>query len=419
MRLENSSNVMDQAAPRPVPGDGRRSGARLAPTPAVEILRGRPAVAAMRRMLTELCRRTGQPGAMDALELFLGAPSALKKQPHLLLVGLRPGVEPIVATADDVAGAVLIYQYRVAGCATGVFATDDLNGERTVIAPAAIRAEVAQLACRALMENGATAALISFEGSTEATRRPLAEAGVACRIATRLRSVPRYLALAATLDSTLATLGDDTRRNLRRYRRRLERDFGARFVANVEVGRDEFLAMNRASTHPLGEAIAAWQYNVMAEVAGPVFCGVRAADGRWLSLLGGRRRPGLIEVDWQMNLAGFPRYSLSTAMRSFLLEYEISRGTRSLTFLGGTPHSMRHSFACVDAVDVVVQRRSIAAWLLRRLSRWIFPAKNFLGQALRDRSLRWTPWPAGAPPTPRPERGFAAIVDDTPVDSGV
>jgi len=419
MGLENLRTAMDQAAPRLVLGDGWPRNVRLARTPSVEILRGRPAVAAMRRMLTDLCRRTGQTGAMDALELFLGTPSALKKQPNLLLVGLRGGVEPIVATADDVAGAVLVYQYRIAGFGTRVFATDDLNGERTVIAPAGLRAQVAQLACRALMESGATTALISFEGGPEATQRPLAEAGVACRIATRLRSVPRHLPLAGTFDSTLATLGDDTRRNLRRYRRRLERDFGARFVANVEMGRDEFLAMNRASTHPLDEAIAAWQYNVMAEVAGPVFCGVRAADGRWLSVLGGRRRPGLIEIDWQMNLAGLPRYSLSTAMRSFLLEHEISRGTKRLTFVGGTPHSMRHSFARVDAVDVIVQRRSVAAWLLRRLSRWIFPAKNFLGQALRDKGLRWTPWPAGGLPTQRPEHGFSALVDDTPADSGV
>lgn len=301
-------------------------------------------------------------------------------------------MEPIAGTAADVEGAVLIYQYRVAGCGTGVFATDDFNGERTVIAPAAIRAEVAQLACRALMENGAIAALISFEGSTEPTSRPLAKAGIACRLATRRRSVPRDLPLTDTFDSTLATLGDDTRRNLRRYRRRVERDFGAQFVANVQMDRAEFLAMNRASTHPMEEAIAAWQYSVMAEVPEPVFCGVRATDGRWLSLLGGRRRPGVMEIDWQMNLTGLPRYSLSTVMRSFLLEHEIARGTRGLTFVGGTPHSMRHSLACVDAVDVIVQRRTLSAWLLRRLSQWVFPTENVLGQALRDTGLRWTPW---------------------------
>src|ERR1035438_4053551 len=96
-----------------------------------------------------------------------------------------------------------------------------------------------------------------------------------------------------------------------------------------------------------------------------VFCGVRAADGRWLSLVGGRRRPGAVALDWQMNLAGLQRYSLCTAMRAFLLEYEIAQGTRRVFFEGGTPHSMRHSFACTDVVDIIVQRRSASAWLLR------------------------------------------------------
>jgi hypothetical protein len=343
-------------------------------------------------MLMDLSLRTGQAGVMDALELFLGAPCALKKQPYLLLVGLRAGVVPGIATADDVDGAVLIYEYQIAGCGIGVFATDDLNGERTVIAPAEIRSEVAQIACRTLVQEGAMVALITFEGNTEAARLPVVEAGIACRLATRRRSVPRYLPLGSTFDGTLANLGDDTRRNLRRYRRRLVRDLGAQFVEKVWMHRDEFLAINRGSTHPLEEAVAVWRYNMLAKVAGPVFCGVRDADGRWLSLLGGRRRAGVIDIDWQMNLAGLPRYSLSTVMRSFLLEHETNLATERLTFTGGTPHSMRHSFVCVDATDIIVQRRTVSAWLLRRLSRWIFPKKNFLGQALRDKSLRWTPW---------------------------
>jgi hypothetical protein len=392
MGLENPSTVLDQASTRLVRGDSRHSGASLAFAPAVEVLRGRRAVAAMQRMLVDLSLRTGQMGAMDALGQFLVAPSARRKQPYLLLVGLRDGVEPIAATANDVDGAVLIFEYRVAGCGTRVFATDDVTGERTVIAPLEIRARVAEMACRKLLQMGAIAAVISLLGSAEATRRPIAEGSEACRIATRRRSEPRYLALSGTFDSTLASLGDSTRRNLRRYRRRLERDFGARFVARVEMGRDEFLAVNRASTHPLEQAVAAWRYHLLAEVPQPVFCGVRAADGQWLSLLGGRRRPGVIDIDWQINLAGLPRYSLSTAMRSFLLEHEIAQGTGRMMFVGGTPHSMRHSFVFADAVDVMVQQRSATAWLLRKLSRWLLPGKNFLGQALRDKSLSWTPW---------------------------
>jgi hypothetical protein len=255
-----------------------------------------------------------------------------------------------------------------------------------------IRTEVAEVACGKLLQMGAIAALISLDGGTQAMRRATAVANAQARIATRRRSVPRYLPLGGTFDATLATLGDDTRRNLRRYRRRVEWDLGAHFVAEVEMSRDRFLAVNRASTHPLEEAVAVWRYDLLTKVAGPVFCGVRAADGRWLSLLGGRRRPGIIDIDWQMNLAGMPRYSLSTVMRSFLLEHEIAQGTGRLAFVGGTPHPMRHSFVCSNATDVIVQRQSARAWLLRRLARWIFPKKSFLGQALRDKSLRWTAW---------------------------
>ena len=180
--------------------------AATASAPHVQLLRGRVAVAALRPLLVELSSRTGQAGAMDALDFFLGSPTALEKIPYLLLVGLQEGVRPETARADDLDGAVLIYEYKVAGSGTGVFATDDVTGVRTVIAPEDIRTEVAELACRRLLELGAAMALVSFEGETLADRRPAQWSGTPCRMATRQRMVPTYLPLAGTLDATLATL---------------------------------------------------------------------------------------------------------------------------------------------------------------------------------------------------------------------
>jgi hypothetical protein len=360
---------------------------------AVEVLRGRRAVAAGHRLLVELSHRTGQAGAMDALDLWLNAPSARTKTPYLVLVGSRDAMNSGIIKPNDLDGAVLIYEYRIAGQGTGVLATDDMNGDRTVIAPAELRTRVAEIACRKLLENGARLALVSLAGDSEAPQRPLADSrqsGPAFRLAMRKRMVPRYLPLGPTLESTLATLGKHTRRNLRYYRRRVEADLGAKFIPRVEMSRDEFLEMNQASINPLPAAIAAWHYEATRCLVNPVFCGVRTADGRWLSLIGGRRRPGAVDIDWQMNLAGLPRYSLSTATRAFLLEDEIARGTAKLFFEGGTPHPMRHSFASTGVVDVIMQRRSASVWLLRALSRWIFPRRNFLAQTLRDKSLRWS-----------------------------
>jgi hypothetical protein len=365
--------------------------AAMAPVSPVQVLRGRDAVLALQPLLVELSSRTGQTGAMDALDLFLGSPTAREKIPYLLLVGLRDGVRPEAAGADDLDGAVLIYEYKVAGRGMGVFATDDVTGARTVVAAEEIRTEVAELACRRLLELGAAIVMVSLEGEVEAGRRPAD--GTACRMMTRRRTVPKYLPLTSTVESTLALLGNDTRRNFRRYRRRLEMDFGAEFVAAVEMEREEFMEMNRASTNPVIEGIAAWRYESLAQIARPMFCGLRTTDGRWLSLVGGRRVGSTIEIDWQMNLSGMPRYSLSTVMRAFLLEHEIGLGTEKLVFEGGTPHSMRHSFVDCSAVDIVVARAgSPVAWMLSRFSQWVLPEKNFLGAALRDRSLTWTPW---------------------------
>jgi hypothetical protein len=93
-----------------------------------------------------------------------------------------------------------------------------------------------------------------------------------------------------------------------------------------------------------------------------------------------------------MNRVGLPRHSLSTVMRSYLLEHEIALGTKQLEFEGGTAHSMRHAFVNSKAADMIVVRRSLCGWLLRRSARWIFPDNNFVRTALLDKELQWRPW---------------------------
>lgn len=76
-------------------------------------------------------------------------------------------------------------------------------------------------------------------------------------------------------------------------------------------------------------------------------------------------------------------------MRAYVLEHEVHLGTRELAFTRGTPHSMRHSFAQVEAADVIALRHSPAGWMLRRTAGWFLPRYNFLVQALRSRELEW------------------------------
>ncbi|HEY4380965.1 MAG TPA: hypothetical protein VGN01_11505 [Acidobacteriaceae bacterium] len=329
---------------------------------------------------------------MDTLDVALDHPWSRAKIPYLVLVGPRDSMNWNSVTADDLDGAVLLYEYKVAGYGTGVFATDDVSGERTVIAPPSLRTEVAHAACRTLLDRGALTVMITLEGDTLArgdSRSPSVHGG---RMATQIRQVPRYLQLADTLDATLASLGRHTRRNLRYYRKRLETEVGVEFVPCADLSRRDFFDFNRRSTFPAAEPQVAWRYNALQQMPDAVLAGVRALHGPWLSLIGGRRHSGVAEIEWQMNLAGLPHYSLSTVMRSYVLEHEITLGTQRLVFIGGTPHSLRHSFTSTEVVDVVVQRRSLDAWMLRRFSRWMFPSKNFLGQTLRDKQLQWIDW---------------------------
>jgi hypothetical protein len=347
----------------------------------VRVVRGMEAVLAMQGLLDQMGRRTGQQAATNWISYFMRSPGALLKTPCLLLVGCGAKSGPAPG-AEELQGAVLVYEYVWKGWETKVFATDDTVGVRTVIAPEGARIEVAAAAMQELMAMGAVAVLITVDSSM--CRR---EPGCSFPMLTRTRTVPLYLPLANSLEATLATLGDNTRRNFRRYRRRAEADLGAEFVAEVEMGRLEFLEMNRRSTNPAEEATVEWRYDLLERTGRheTMFAGVRAADGRWLSLIGGRRDGLTTEIDWQINLAGLARYSLSTVMRAFLLEDEIARGTQRLWFEGGTPHPMRHSFAVGEATDLLwIRAGSVRAWALQRFARWIFPEKNFLRAALRE-----------------------------------
>jgi hypothetical protein len=358
----------------------------------IRVFRGRAELLAMQGRLIELSRMTGQPGAMDWLDYFVRSPDSVAKTPYLLLLGSRGMLHRGGAQAEDIVAAVLVYEYRVAGVGTHVFATDDVMGLRTVIAPAERRIEVAQLAIRKLMEMGAVAVLISVDGGERAGKRNAA-AVETYKLGSRTRTAPRYLVLLNTVDETLATLGPKTRRNFRCYRRRAELELGTQFVSDVQMGLAELLEMNRRSMNPADDGMVVWRYSLLESESarvGTMFCGVHAADGRWLSLIGGRRHGDTTEIDWQMNLTGLPHYSLSTVMRAYLLEHEIARGTRQLMFEGGTPHPMRHSFATAESTDVVAVRRwSVRGWMLRKFSRWLLPRNNFLGAALKDDDVAW------------------------------
>jgi hypothetical protein len=360
-------------------------------TESVHIVRGRDAILRMHGMLLELSVCCGQQGAMDDLAYFLAVPGALRKMPYVILVSRN---RALPTSVGDVVGVLLLHEYRAAGRGLKVFTTDDTTGRRTLVAPPAQRSHVVALACKALLRLRAHAVLISFRGETgeivSPAREPFPARGAKVRWAIREREILGYLPLQTTLEATLATLGARTRNHLRYYRRRAETQLGCTFFPKVDIGRDEFLVMNRACAYPASDEIAGWRYDSQKELADPVLMGIRDKDGRWLSVAGGRRHNHKMELYWQMNRIDMPAYSLSTVMRSYLIEHETSQGTTQLYFEGGTAHSIRHAFVMERPNDLVIlRRRSPIAFLMHRWISHRLPEDNMFGQMLADKELQW------------------------------
>jgi hypothetical protein len=164
---------------------------------------------------------------------------------------------------------------------------------------------------------------------------------------------------------------------------------GATFVPEANLSEAEFLVLNRNSSYPVFSWIAKWRFRYTRELPDSMFAGLRAADGSWLSMIGGRRRNRITYVDWQMNGKAFPALSIGTAMRAYLIEHEVARGTQLLTFEEGTTHSMNRAFAREVVCDLLLARPSLSPNVLRHLAARMPSKGNVLATTILKGSTVW------------------------------
>lgn len=359
------------------------------------VLSGHADVLAQSPLLEGLAARCDQPGAMNWLEYFLAASSFKAKHPHLILI-LKSGARSSSRALEDVHAAILLFEYRLLGMRTGAFSTDDWAGFRTVIAPQFERAAMSALAADALLKNGAQIALISYieptiqSPSVPVLRRPATWASAK-------RPVAMTLILQPTVKATLATLGKSTRFNLGYYRRRLNAAEACEFVPDIcgLIQQHELEALNRTALNPVEAADFRLQYQSACNLPGGFMIGLRNAQGKWLSLIGGWRQGDVTVLHWQMNASGYEKLSVGTAMRSYFLEHEVERGAKKLIYYGGTPHSMGNSFEREEVTDLIVRRpslRSKAVYSALRLLAWLRPhigINSLLVQMVGSDALDW------------------------------
>jgi len=377
-----------------------RAPLQAAERPVVHCVTGRDPVLRLSRTLMELSARCGQLGAMNDIAYFLTKPGALPRIPNLLLVARTSDLDLQNPKLDDLLGALLIFEQDISGIGVGAFATNDRSGRSTLVAVRSERSRVVALASRALLNRGAHMILMSYRagdgaGSSMATGSPLLEVTEhgkeSARWAQRKRTIPGYLPLSSTFDATLAKIGQRTRSNLRYYRRRAEADLGCVFLPRIEATRKEVLRFNRQCMYAVPGSVAGWRYDSLKELSEPVFMGIKDREGRWLSMLGGRRYGDRSEILWQMNRSGHATSSLGTVMRSYYIEHEIAHGSRRMYIEGGTPHPIKFSFVPEELTDLVVMRRTLAAKAMQMVARrWIAP-DNELSHMLDTEDLGWQP----------------------------
>ena len=366
--------------------------------PRIQAVRGAREVLGFADVLDEFARRCDQTGAAADLAYFVSKPGVLKRIPILLLFLKETSAPAERPSADDLAGAVLVYEYRVPGISTGMYTSNDRSGRSTLLAPAHRRGWLAAATGAYLLRARAHVVLLSFRAE-EATVSD-AVPGMGGHLprsswATRQRQVPDYLALKPSYDETLSCIGQRTRSNLRYYRRRAQKDLGCTFVPAVEIGTEEVLAFNRTCMYAVSDQTAGWRHRSLNELAEPFLMGLKDRDARWLSLAGGRRVGDRSEILWQMNRDGLSPYSISLVMRGFLIEHEIGRGATRFCVEGGSPHPIRHSFVAGAVTDMAILRRSLPALITQRLAHRLIDEENDLAQLLVDREVQWNSFGRG------------------------
>jgi len=366
----------------------------------VHVVKGHEGVSLLADFLRMFGERCGQPGTMQDLGFFLSKPGAMARIPHLLLVSREKTFDGDNPKLDELLGVLLIFEYRALGQSTGAFATNDRSGRNTLLALPGHERQVAALAVQALVQRKAQVVLMSYrnerqggESAVEVQDQPLLQVPDGCkrsaRWVTRNRSIHGYLPMEPTYDATLAKIGQRTRSNLRYYRRRAEKRLGCIFLPAIEITREELLKFNGECMYAVPATVAGWRYDSLKELSVPLLMGMRDGEGRWLSLLGGRRYGGWSEILWQMNREGYAADSLSTVMRSYFIEHEIAQGSTRLYVEGGTPQPIRFSFVEETLIDLAVVRCSAVGWVMARLVRHTISSDNELAKMLDGKDLGW------------------------------
>jgi hypothetical protein len=368
------------------PGSAEIAGSSCAANYSVQVVRGAGAIRSVAPEILELRERTGQgDNPLLRPEFFLGRVSLFPpNQPVVLLV----------RAAERLQGAVYLYEKTFCRVPTGYLrGFDHLTGESSVIAEKHLRAVILEIAIQQLFLK--TNARAAWATVCQGVSEPSASSQQKLHhLRVQVNSFCREhrLKLSDTFDRTLSRFGPHTRRNLRYYRRRAEKELNALFRPELTpLERDDALQkLGKRAFQPFPVSLAEWRKmdELLRTQPGYFSMGLQS-NGEWISYLVGMRTGKLTHVLLQINHSGFARYSLSTVLRSFFFEHEIALGQQEIKFVNGTCALFQR--CCEpDTCVTVSARRGLAAFVIFN---WIAPWHSAPDHALNMQ--RWSSRPQG------------------------
>jgi hypothetical protein len=333
----------------------------------VDLLRGEQRIRRCEAEIQELRQRVGLfQNPLLSLDFFLGR------------VKLFPGNQPVVLlvrSAERLEAAVYLFEKKWLGLPTGYFRSfDHFTGESCVVAPEHSRLALLQVAFYRLFERmevrvaWATVGLSAAEPIADSQQR---RHGARYEVSSHCRE--HRLLLAESFEQTLGRFGQHTRRNLRYYRRRAEKDLNAVFYSELSVaeGKQALEQLSLSAFQPFPISLDEWRKmdGLLRTQPGFFSIGLRSGE-QWLSYLVGMRSGDHTYVLMQINHNGFSRYSLSTVLRSYFFEHEITRGQTEIKFVNGTCALFQRVCEPNTCVTVSARRGLVAFVIFKFIAPW-------------------------------------------------
>jgi Acetyltransferase (GNAT) domain len=337
----------------------------------VVVIRNAAGVRELQHDVEDLLQRIGKS------EDITGAPA------YFLAMARQKNSRPLMIAIYDgtkLAGVVYGLNYCFCGLPMGLIECGDACGDGSIFAEEKHFNRIVEIALGTIRRERFTwLARLSWISSAAGQPNDAPELDHPGKMEVRTLNVDEWnhLRLEPSYQAFLKGLGSQTRRNMRYYRRGSEQ-MGWVFLSEVDMDEASAAIHSLSPLQGIGwkdqEKLDRFHRRVK-EVPGGFFSGLRAPNGEWISIVGGWVKDAHLFILFQLNNANHAKASVSTVLRSYVIENAIESGIRHMKTIDGCGGILR-KYCHVRATHVLLQRRNYFGRLGVRIFCRLFPIKT-------------------------------------------